>query len=221
MKQTVAISMLVISLLNCTYMLKQYDVYERQDVIVFTEEIGEVIDAEERERYDLFPGVEGFQDARFYKIAGGGYEVEMVTRKGDFVSVNWDEMACQILTDYFTQHNNEHYNQTDFEEKWEIIDYDALGFPITKVEISRHSSRVGCCITGCCFGGVAGSVIGVAIGKANDSGGSDDYDYTVVSLFLTGTMGSLLGSVHGFGLSDWYALTRIKELRKPRVIDKY
>ena len=38
---------------------------EQEEVIIVSEEVGEVIDAEERERFGLWPDIEGFKSATF------------------------------------------------------------------------------------------------------------------------------------------------------------
>jgi hypothetical protein len=50
---------------------------EGEEVIVISEEVGEVIDAEERERFGLWPEIEGFRSVRFLKLQDGSYVAEV------------------------------------------------------------------------------------------------------------------------------------------------
>ncbi len=54
MKKTLAFIVLVALIVNCIYSLRQYNVYDRGEIIEISDKIGEVIDAEERTEYDVF-----------------------------------------------------------------------------------------------------------------------------------------------------------------------
>jgi hypothetical protein len=54
MRRTIDIIILVFFLFNCTYTATHYIAYEREDLIVISERVGETIDADEREQFDLF-----------------------------------------------------------------------------------------------------------------------------------------------------------------------
>ena len=57
MKRVVAVVVLVSLIINCTYRLTNYTDYKKVRPISISVRTGEVIDAEERKQFGLFPGV--------------------------------------------------------------------------------------------------------------------------------------------------------------------
>lgn len=222
MKKTLVFIVVIALLSNCAYTLKHYEVYDRREIIVVKEEIGEVIDVDERSKYDLFDNVEGFQEARFYAITDGGYEVEIVTDRGKYVAVNRDLKAIQILKDYFYRYDEISYNQKAFENRWKIIDYDTLGFAISQQEVDSHTKMT------CCIGSSAGCGIGAlgvsflyAWGYALDHMYYDPaVDQTCVAIIFGGTIvGFVIGSLFGRKMDRDRAIDAIGEARMPRMVD--
>ncbi len=52
---------------------QQLHAQEEGEIIIISELVGEVIDLEERNKYNLFPYIEGFQSAVFLKLPDGSY----------------------------------------------------------------------------------------------------------------------------------------------------
>lgn len=161
MKRTVAVVVLMVWLINCapTLSTRKYHQYERGHEIIIHERVGENIDIEERAHFGLFKGVEDFESASFYGIEGGGYEVVIKTTNGTFLAVNRDSQAVEILRDYIDGYEMDISSSKVFEKKWGIIDYDEIGFAITKSEVRQHSNPIAS--TACAVGCVT-SIIGVS-----------------------------------------------------------
>jgi hypothetical protein len=127
-------------LINCSYSLQKYRGYERGDIITLHESVGEFIDIEERQQYDLFPGVQGFQEARFYNIPNSGCEIRLMTDLGDFRAefkvTSRDPLTVDILSEYINTCEEFSFSKKDFERNWHILDYDSIGLPITEIEVN-------------------------------------------------------------------------------------
>lgn len=54
---------------------------DKEKVIVISEKVGEVIDAEERERFGLWPAIKGFKSAVFLQLSDGSYVAEVTYEK--------------------------------------------------------------------------------------------------------------------------------------------
>lgn len=238
-------------IVNCTYSLKYYQVYEKGEPIILTEEIGEVLDAEERERYDLFPGIEAFQEARFYSIENSGYCVEVVTDAKRMLLVNKDALAVWILREYienneeiqiekqqllkkahiigYTESGERIYEKTKttFEKKRCIVDYDEFGQPISTYEINalKGRSRACCCMSG---GAVLGAIPGLFLGAALYllvSEDVSDMDASMVSMTIGalggGVVTGIIGLIIGNKKDFAHALKAIKEARKPLIVEEF
>jgi len=76
---------------------------ENEKVIIISEKVGEVIDVEERDRYTLFPQIEGFKSAVFLQLSDGSFVAE-VTYEEDGVKkkerILQSEMAIESLKNY-------------------------------------------------------------------------------------------------------------------------
>ena len=186
--------------------------------------IGDVLDADERAEYELFPEMGGFKEARFYSIPDGGYEVEIITDRRKYIAVNRDLQAQQILRDYFSQYKTPQYNQSNFEIKWGIIAYDILGFPITRDEV--NSNLKGGCYVGAITGiGVLGclglSVIVAAITAVSGSWGQEEVNEPLAVGIIIGGMliGGITGSLIARANSRHRALVAIEEARMPQVVE--
>jgi hypothetical protein len=146
MKRIVVFVVFVALTINCTYTLKHYANYRELRLIAISERVGEVIDAEEREQFDLFPSVTDFNSATFYEIVDGGYKVEIMAADKILAAVNRDSQAVEILRDYVDRYEEIQGSREVFVRKWKIIDYDVLGQPITSNEmqsIRRNSYSCG------------------------------------------------------------------------------
>ncbi|UCG31045.1 MAG: hypothetical protein JSV53_03995 [candidate division WOR-3 bacterium] len=137
MKRIVVIVTLLSLLMNCSYSLKKYSMYERGKTIILDEKVGESIDVEERQQFDLLPGVEGFKEARFYSLNEGGCEIKIVTDKGNFRTISRDPLTVDILGDYINAYGDITFSRENLEKKWRIVDYDSVGLPITQIEVNH------------------------------------------------------------------------------------
>jgi hypothetical protein len=75
---------------------------EEHEVIIISERVGEVVDLEERNYYQLFLGVEGFQSAEFLKISDSLFLVKIIYQKNDI-----EQIQFQRLTESKMQHISE------------------------------------------------------------------------------------------------------------------
>jgi hypothetical protein len=149
----------LMAFLCCQCAPRQYGQYHKADVpIIISDVVGETIDPEERELYDLFQGVDDFEQATFYPIREGGLVAEIQTARHVLAMVAREPQMRSILREYIEEYEWIQSYKEVFERKWQIVDYDALGFPITQREMSRFSSPVANC--GCILG-AAGAATGV------------------------------------------------------------
>ena len=79
--------LLILPFLQCTYSTRHYLDYTASGSLVIHDEIGDIVDSKEREKYDLFRGIEGFVSAELYALPNAGYEIRMITEKGKLKAV--------------------------------------------------------------------------------------------------------------------------------------
>ena len=180
MKRVVAFIVLVFFTLNCSPVIPKYkyDAYQREQPVVISERVGEVIDPEEREQFGLFLGIEEFKEARFFLMDEGGYVVEIVTDSVKLVGTNRDPDAVAILRDYIDRHEVVSSDQTSFVRKWDILDFDILGIPITEGEatlIMRQSRRqsVKGGLVGCVGSILVSLLVGYGVAATGSGSGTD------------------------------------------------
>jgi hypothetical protein len=195
--------------------------------IIISNVVGEVIEAEERAKYDLFKGIDDFEQARFYAIEEGGLCVEIQTTHYTMVSVNREPQMRVILKEYIEEYEWIQSAKEEFEIRWQIVDYDALGFPITGEEVSRFSNP----IVGCGGAFAAATVVAgifwlAALGQLFQSIWATDYEEhedKANNLFIIGIgAGILAGGLTGLLMTasnKRKALDIIKESRMPRVVE--
>jgi hypothetical protein len=213
MKRTICGVLVAAMLSSCAYTPGRYDIYKRGKLVEIHERIGEAIEPNEREQYDLFKGVEGFKSAVFYSILEGGFEVVIETENGVLRAVNRDPKALEILYDWidgYYAYQDEAIAEQHFFNKWGVVDEDTLGFFITKAEISEgkfRSACVGGC--GCCLLGLipalAGAMSQISIwidpfsGEAGTTGEEEanrTFAAVMIGSFIVGTF---IGYVSGGG----------------------
>ena len=112
---------------------------ERNPAIIH-EHVGSFIEPEEREYYGLFHGIEGFQEAVFFKRDDRGFDILIMSDEHTYYAKYDGFKADEILYDYIENHNQMQISRDDFEAKWSIVGYDILGFPITKNDVDRTFS---------------------------------------------------------------------------------
>ena len=218
----------LVTLLYCQCAPRRYSGYRRIDVpIVISDVVGEVVDVEERSKYELFNGIDDFEQARFYAIEEGGLCIEVQSIHYTMVSVNRDPQMHMILKEYIEEFEWIQSSKESFERKWDIVDYDALGFPITRTEVARFSNLLVNCS---CMLASAGTVAGIfwlgALGVLWGSIFSYDYEEQeerAENLFLIGIgAGIVAGGLTGLVLGSFdknKGVDIIKESRVPRIVE--
>ena len=210
----VILLLLMITFLQCTYNTSYYHNYETLGQLMINEEIGDVINSEEREKYDLFKRIQGFISATLYGLPDAGYETHIETTDKELRAVTRTPLAIEILRDYIDRYEEIREDKTAFERDWQIVTYDDLGQPITRVELKRVGTpATNGCGYGCCLlGSVSTGLIGVYIFDPEGDA------YNVVST-LCGAPGGLIGSAAGAyiggEIDNKKAIEAIKKARKP------
>jgi hypothetical protein len=227
MKRVTAVMMVMALLSNCVVRVQEQNrpPAEIGYPVVPVKQVGEVtvIDAEKGEQLGFFPGIEGFEEARFIATSSGGYELEVVTESNRFASINNDSFAVAILYDYIDNYDEFKESREAFEKKWKIVDYDELGFPITSYEVGSVKNRSlpwifggGCLL----LGALPIAFLTMLGGGASPSGG--EFNLAAGSMVIAGGVAAsiALGAVIGNGISNRRALNKIKESRKLRPLEK-
>lgn len=149
MKRIVFLTVVISLLANCTYSAKHPSQYRSKDLIIISGRVGEVIDVEEREYFNLLspeiylrPVTYRYKSATLHAIDVGGYEVRISTTTDTLVAVIRDHQGIEILGDYIDNYEAVVESRRAFEDKWGVIDYDRLGLPITKNEMQITEKRV-------------------------------------------------------------------------------
>jgi len=230
MKRVVTFTVLLI-FLHCQYAPRQYtSYYSIGNPVIISEMVGEVIDLEERNRYDLFRGIEGFQSARFYTMQEGGLIAKIETSEQMLAALNHDSLMQGILKEYIDNHEWVKDNKDLFERKWKIVDYDTIGFPITKNEIAAISIRgapVGCgCVAASCIGGgtfLVAVLTALSIYTDPNPPSSEEENRLFTTIFVVGAVAAVgVGTVVGVYTNRnnrEEAMEIIKESRVPRIVE--
>ena len=222
MKRVVAVVVLVSFLSSCVVKSQQVNgsLQDKSPAVVFSKKAGDsiMIDAEKREQLGLFPGIEGFEEARFTVTSSGGYDLEVMAQGGRFSGTNKDTVAATVLCDYIA--NYEEYKESPgaFEKKWSIVAYDELGFAITAHEVASIKNRAlpWACGGGCfLLGAIPTAFLTMAIGGGSPSGGGDMNWVAGSIVIVTGAVGSVIaGKAIGNKISKQGAVKMIKESRR-------
>ena len=221
-KNPVSVLLIILVWLNCTYPLKRYAVHERSGVVILSDRVGEVIDAEERKQYGLLRGTVAFQSAVLYEIIEGGYVIEIITKDDNYVVVNRDPQGLDLLRDYVDRNEEVKESKDDFEKKWKIVEYDKVGLPITQNEVNNirgHGLTIGC--------GVAGGLGTVLIGGAAlwfyglvaALGHERDHINPWILIGAGLPLGVFTGVLAGISIDESRAINWIKQAREPRPIE--
>ena len=227
MRKGIILAVIVSFICSCVTVPKLYNDYERGEIIEIHCSVGESVDPIERNDFDLFPGIEDFQSAQFYKTDNIGLEITFVTGEGTFISVIMDSLMVRILNDYIENYETYEDSIVLFEKKWKILDYDMIGIPITSHEIHRfdiaESHSVPCGLGMCCLGGlpslaVAFLISGSSILVFNDS--DSDIKPAFYPIFIAVQSGFVIsGIIAGRAIDRLGVLRAIKEGRTPRPVD--
>ncbi|UCG31033.1 MAG: hypothetical protein JSV53_03935 [candidate division WOR-3 bacterium] len=230
MRRVVSVVILAVLVLNCAPTLPQmeYPIIKRERPIVVSERVGDVVDAEEREQFGLFPAIEGFQEARFYHFKEGGYALEITTAEEKLMSVNSWPSAVRLMKDYIDNYERFENYPDSFALKWKIFGYDDLGVPITKYETDGVVSIGHAVSCGCVAGlltGIGVAAFGVAAVQDYGTSGGDmggGIGLMMGAIFLTVAATGIAGCVTGFAVHTTdrkNAVETIREMRKPRVVE--
>jgi hypothetical protein len=160
---------------------------EKEEVIVVSILVGEEIDREERERYELFPQFEGFTSAVFLKLHDGSYVVEVT-----YIEEGEEKIERIIQT------------KTAIESlKYYIENYDILKPRLSEIEIKekevvrkvktpfnskRALGEVMGGIGGGALLGLVGGGIGYSLFKVEDP-----QDFESLAGFIGATLGFAIG----------------------------
>ena len=237
MKKVVVITVLI-ALISCQ--CTSHYVIENQrasNPFIVSARVGETIDLEERDKFGLFQGIGDFREARFYSSAGGGYEVHIDTETQKLIALNMGSNEFLILREYIDSYEEIQESREEFEQKWEIVDYDDLGFPITMNEVNRHRgggfSTTACLATGGLITGLSFLVaLGIAMSDFHPWGSGlspeekERKERTANIVLIGGTaLGILLGVLVGKNIrksvSEEEALKKVKEARKPSIVEYF
>ena len=226
---------LVLLMYNCGIRLSSHDPGRYKTPVYINERVGDQIDSFEREEYGLFPNIDGFINASLYEHPLG-WKWKISTDREKLTAVNKDSAAVLILADYIERYEEIFHSKLEFENKWNIVDYDALGQPITQSELDyvtdrlekqKNARAVGLATAGC----LSGALIGCLVGYANRD--TDDI-YTQEEAWLSLAdvpeaaigIGAGVGAVLGFGLAVLTikvdaeeAMNVIKKGREPVVVE--
>ena len=141
MTRIMALVVMVLLNLHCTYTLRQYRQYTGSEPIIISDRVGEVIDAGEREQFGLFHGIENFESAQFCELHGGGCKIDILSDGQELYVISRDPLTVKILGDYIDAYEIYQDSYEQLEEKWFIIDHDDIGLPITELEVNHVKSK--------------------------------------------------------------------------------
>lgn len=209
------IPLLVLLFLQCSYSTKHNVRYAETESIPINSIVGDSIDSEEREVYNLFLGVEEFVYAKLYALGTGGYETRIHTTHGALKTAMADTSGIAMLKDYLAHYEEIKMNRARYEKRWSIVAYDGLGQPITKSEIEKvgKPAEAVCGVGGCCLGLGIGGYVGYK--KWQPEG--DAYNVvTVCFVAPCGLAGAWAGAQIGKRIDRLQAIREIREARKPR-----
>ncbi len=217
MRTYITLILLMTLFLNC--LSHPYYAYEQpaviSDVPVLT------INTEERAEFNLFTGIDDFKEAEFYSVEDGGYVVEIITEDRLYLARNRDSLAIVLLEDYLNRYEEIKGNKVAFEKKWQIVDYDDLGFAITEHELNRFANFGRACLTGSMISGAAGGLILITVLRFLTAGKGADAPTIVaslVSLTVGLSLSVIIGGMMGVHSERKSVLKTIKQTRKPSVM---
>jgi hypothetical protein len=217
----------------CTFGGRRSHVEVEPAPVIISDLVGDEIDLDERDRYGLFNNINDFVSASFYERPKQekGCKIVLITRDKRYVSWNNDPLTPTMLRDYIEHYDSISLSLAGYEEKWQIVDYDTLGLPITQAEISAVSSIKGACLgTSAGLGMLAGCIIGLQLSAEDrdtyyggdwDVGGmQDQFRAALIGASIGTVAGTLAGVIMTKVIEDQKrpeSLRKIKEMRKPKM----
>ncbi|MEO0094929.1 MAG: hypothetical protein ABIL46_06110 [candidate division WOR-3 bacterium] len=148
---------------SCVYSIKIPSQYERLDLVVVSGYVGESFDFTEARKYNLFPKVKDFVEARLYKIEPGYFELEVITKSAKYNAVYGEEQLPAILKDYIENYNEISKSDTNFKKRWNIMAFDDQRLPITINEVEKIA-KDHIFYSNPCLMGTTGAFVGAMIG---------------------------------------------------------
>ena len=217
MKCRVAVVIVVACILNCGIRSSRKGIKRYEKPVFINEHVGDHIDNIERQKYMLFPNIDGFIEAVVYEHPPG-WMWEIVTEEERLVALNEDPEALLILMDYVERHEEIVESRLEFERTWNIVDYDILGQPITQKEVDRVVRKwiILPVLGGCLGGGCLGALLGAALTLESDL--TVDDHAIAISAAVGAMAGAGTGILSGILSRRRVAINRIKRGRKPRVL---
>jgi hypothetical protein len=224
----VAIFLCVFGLITgCAHKPLPYADFDRGDPIVIYEKIGTVVNPHEREEYDVFYRIKGFNSAIFYEIKEGGFLVEIETDEGMYQMINRDPHAREILHDEIQEgilldkrkplyriipwmSIREHQI---IQEKWKILTYDDMGLAITQEEVNRYKDHYQFCLGGMnciAFGSPVCGLLALTANNISRREGAKDASEGW-TIFIGGTVVSFFT---GFAIANQFTELKIIEAIK-------
>ncbi|MEO0142795.1 MAG: hypothetical protein ABIL70_02935 [candidate division WOR-3 bacterium] len=193
---------------SCVYSIQIPRQYERLDLVIVSDYIGESFDFTEAKKYNLFPKVKDFVEARLYKIEPGCFELEVITKSAKYKAVYGEEQLPAILKDYIENYDEITKSDNSYKKKWNIMAFDDQKLPITYNEVEKiakdHIFYSNPCLmgtTGAACGGLIGGCIAGAYSISPLYGPSREFNYDIV----------LIGTAIGGSIQVLRSLTTGKE----------
>jgi hypothetical protein len=125
------------------------------------------------------------------------------------------------MRDYLDRYEEIKDSTSAFEEKWEIVDYDDMGQPITRDEVNRvkrYGYRIGCGVGGCLLGLIPSTFLSLLVAGVGYDLMDMKHPEECVIVFIAGlTVSVLLGVLLGNKFDRSSTLKAIKMGRQPRV----
>jgi hypothetical protein len=157
MKYIVAVCVLALLMSNCGSRIPRYYSERHENPVYINEDVGDMIDGEERHAYGLFPGVDGFVKAALYEHRSGGYRWEIHTETERLFAYNRNPQTIVTLADYLERYKKGVESDLEVEETWDVLSHDALGQPINLKDARSYAREINCWCGSCsdfgfCFG---------------------------------------------------------------------
>ena len=199
----------------------------RPEPLTISDLLGDAIDLDERDQYGLFSNITDFVSAEFYYMPPPEkrYKIVIMTQYRQYAAYNNDQNTLLMLRDYIEHYDSISVFREGFEEKWQIMDYDTLGLPITKAEVDSQS-RMSTDSKGMCISSAMGlgCLSGCLMGAEHEDTGIADWNFewmedAVLASIAGMSVGALGAIIMIKTIEDGNrskALGKIKEMRKPQ-----
>jgi hypothetical protein len=219
-------SIAIFVIINCaTIGGRRIPVTAEPEPIVISDLVGDKIDLDERDRYGLFTNIDDFVSAAFYERPEPekGCKIILITEYKPYIAYNNEPLTLPILRDYIENYDSISLSRGGFEEKWQIVDYDTLGLPITQAEINKLASMSAgtkvLFVSGC---GLIGACSGCMIGCMSAERDTDEHygfiDTPDLSFAEGAKTGALIGAAIGIVAGIISLPTIVKSLRPQKVL---